>query len=34
MHSEGVVSGIVMAIQFGTNWSTLSKMTGPIQGPS
>jgi len=26
-------SGIVMAFQFGTNWSTLSKMTGPIQGP-
>ncbi len=29
----GVVSGIVMAFQFGTNWSGLSKMTGPIQGP-
>src|ERR1700758_2029647 len=29
----GVVSGIVMAFQFGTNWSVLSKMTGPIQGP-
>jgi cytochrome d ubiquinol oxidase subunit I len=29
----GVVSGIVMAFQFGTNWSALSKMTGPIQGP-
>jgi cytochrome d ubiquinol oxidase subunit I len=29
----GVVSGIVMAFQFGTNWSTLSKMSGPIQGP-
>jgi cytochrome d ubiquinol oxidase subunit I len=28
----GVVSGIVMAFQFGTNWSVLSKMTGPIQG--
>src|SRR5580658_1739186 len=29
----GVVSGIVMAFQFGTNWSTLSRMSGPIQGP-
>src|ERR1700760_2171113 len=29
----GVVSGIVMAFQFGTNWSALSKMSGPIQGP-
>jgi cytochrome d ubiquinol oxidase subunit I len=29
----GVVSGIVMAFQFGTNWSLLSKMSGPIQGP-
>ena len=29
----GVVSGIVMAFQFGTNWSELSKMSGPIQGP-
>jgi cytochrome bd ubiquinol oxidase subunit I len=29
----GVVSGIVMAFQFGTNWSELSRMTGPIQGP-
>jgi cytochrome bd ubiquinol oxidase subunit I len=29
----GVVSGIVMAFQFGSNWSVLSKMTGPIQGP-
>src|SRR3979411_613772 len=28
----GVVSGIVMGFQFGTNWSVLSKMTGPIQG--
>ncbi len=28
----GVVSGIVMAFQFGTNWSVLSRMTGPIQG--
>ncbi len=29
----GVVSGIVMAFQFGTNWSVLSERTGPIQGP-
>src|SRR5258707_3679992 len=29
----GVVSGLVMAFQFGTNWSVLSKMSGPIQGP-
>jgi cytochrome bd ubiquinol oxidase subunit I len=29
----GVVSGIVMAFQFGTNWSVLSRATGPIQGP-
>jgi cytochrome d ubiquinol oxidase subunit I len=29
----GVVSGIVMAFQFGTNWSALSARTGPIQGP-
>src|SRR5277367_4974340 len=29
----GVVSGIVMAFQFGTNWSELAKMSGPIQGP-
>ena len=28
----GVVSGIVMAFQFGTNWSVLSRMAGPIQG--
>src|ERR1700744_6763953 len=28
----GVVSGIVMAFQFGTNWEVLSKMSGPIQG--
>jgi cytochrome d ubiquinol oxidase subunit I len=25
----GVVSGIVMAFQFGTNWSELSRMPGP-----
>ena len=29
----GVVSGIVMAFQFGTNWSELSRLTGAIQGP-
>jgi cytochrome bd ubiquinol oxidase subunit I len=29
----GVVSGIVMAFQFGLNWSELSRMSGPIQGP-
>src|SRR5260370_22356357 len=29
----GVVSGIVMGFQFGTNWNVLSKMSGPIQGP-
>jgi cytochrome d ubiquinol oxidase subunit I len=27
----GVVSGIVMAFQFGTNWSVLSRASGPIQ---
>jgi cytochrome d ubiquinol oxidase subunit I len=29
----GVVTGIVMAFQFGTNWSELSRITGSIQGP-
>src|SRR5258707_5154184 len=29
----GVVSGIVMAFQIGSNWSELSRMSGPIQGP-
>jgi cytochrome d ubiquinol oxidase subunit I len=28
----GVVSGIVMAFQFGTNWSEMARATGPIQG--
>ena len=28
----GVVSGIVMAFQFGTNWSEMARMSGPIQG--
>lgn len=29
----GVVTGIVMAFQFGTNWGVLAARTGPIQGP-
>src|ERR1700723_1649785 len=29
----GVVSGIVMAFQFGTNWSELSRFSGAAQGP-
>ncbi|PDQ21704.1 cytochrome ubiquinol oxidase subunit I [Mesorhizobium sanjuanii] len=29
----GVVSGIVMSFEFGTNWSVLAARTGPIQGP-
>ena len=29
----GVVSGIVMAFQLGTNWSEFSRTSGPIQGP-
>ena len=29
----GVVSGIVMTYQFGTNWSVFSDKTGPIIGP-
>ena len=28
----GVVSGVVMAFQFGTNWEVLARMSGPIQG--
>lgn len=28
----GVVSGIVMAFQFGTNWDVMARMAGPIQG--
>src|SRR6202020_2636898 len=28
----GVVSGIVMAFQFGTNWSEMARTAGPIQG--
>jgi cytochrome bd ubiquinol oxidase subunit I len=29
----GVVTGVVMAFQFGTNWSVLALKTGSIQGP-
>jgi cytochrome d ubiquinol oxidase subunit I len=29
----GVVSGVVLAFELGTNWSELSRMSGPIQGP-
>jgi cytochrome d ubiquinol oxidase subunit I len=29
----GVVTGIVMAFQFGSNWSVLARMSGPVQGP-
>jgi len=29
----GVVSGIVMSYQFGTNWAVFSDRTGPILGP-
>lgn len=29
----GVISGVVMAFEFGANWSRLSAATGPIQGP-
>ena len=29
----GVVSGIVMSFQFGTNWATLSEQAGNILGP-
>src|SRR5271154_103526 len=28
----GVVSGVVMAFQFGTNWDVLARRSGPIQG--
>src|SRR6201987_2557462 len=30
---RGVASAIVMPFQFGTNWSELSRISGPIQGP-
>ena len=29
----GVVSGVVMSYQFGTNWSVFADKTGPILGP-
>ena len=29
----GVVSGIVMSYQFGTNWSVFSDKAGPVIGP-
>jgi cytochrome bd ubiquinol oxidase subunit I len=29
----GVVSGVVMSYQFGTNWSRFSDITGPVLGP-
>ena len=29
----GVVTGVVMAFQFGTNWGVLSERMGAIQGP-
>src|ERR1700728_2057830 len=29
----GDVSRIVMAFEFGTNWSELSRLSGPVQGP-
>ncbi|MDT0682701.1 cytochrome ubiquinol oxidase subunit I [Roseicyclus sp. F158] len=29
----GVVSGIVMSYQFGTNWSAYADLTGPVLGP-
>lgn len=29
----GVVTGIIMALQFGTNWSVLAEKAGSIQGP-
>ena len=29
----GVVSGLVMSYQFGTNWSVFAKLAGPVVGP-
>jgi len=29
----GVVSGVVLSYQFGTNWSVFSDLTGPVLGP-
>lgn len=31
--SMGVVSGVVMSYQFGTNWGRFSDVTGPVLGP-
>jgi len=31
--SMGVVSGLVMSYQFGTNWAVFSDRTGPVLGP-
>jgi len=33
LFAMGIVSGIVMAFQFGTNWSIMSTMIGPVMGP-
>jgi cytochrome d ubiquinol oxidase subunit I len=33
LFAMGVVSGIVMAFQFGSNWSVMSEKAGPILGP-
>ncbi len=33
LFAMGVVSGLVMAFQFGANWSVMSVKTGPILGP-
>ena len=33
MFAMGVVSGIVMAYQFGTNWAVFSDRAGPVIGP-
>jgi cytochrome d ubiquinol oxidase subunit I len=32
-YAMGVVSGLVMSYQFGTNWSVFSDRTGPVLGP-
>src|SRR3569832_541030 len=32
-NSMGVVSGVVMSYQFGTNWSAFSDKAGPVIGP-
>lgn len=29
----GVVSGVVLGFEFGTNWSELARLSGPVQGP-